>query len=79
MKTIGINSECIEYGHPKRGELPDVNIYMGAQSFNTDRASLTVSRAARLFYVVRRNIICSLLFPGLGLQKRNSPVVQRIS
>ena len=51
MKTIGINSECIEYGHPKRAELPDVNINMGAQSFNTDRASLTVSRAARLYFM----------------------------
>ena len=29
-------------GHPKRAELPDVNINTGAQSINTERASLTV-------------------------------------
>ena len=28
-------------GHPKRAELPDVNINTGAQSINTERASLT--------------------------------------
>ena len=28
-------------GHSKRAELPDVNINMGAQSINTEKASLT--------------------------------------
>ena len=27
-------------GHPKRAELPDVNINTGVQSINTERASL---------------------------------------
>ena len=45
-ETVGINSEtCIEYdsqidkpqrGRPKRAELPDVKINMGAQSINTE-------------------------------------------
>ena len=53
-KEFGINSEkCIEHGissdsqidkpqpgRPKRAELPDVNINTGAQSINTERASL---------------------------------------
>ena len=30
-----------QHGHPKRAELPDVNINTGAQSINTERASLT--------------------------------------
>ena len=29
-------------GHPKRAELPDVNINTGAQSINIERASLRV-------------------------------------
>ena len=30
-----------QHGCPKRAELPDININTGAQSINTDRASLT--------------------------------------
>ena len=30
-------------GRPKRAELPDVNINTGAQSINTERASLSLS------------------------------------
>ena len=53
VKENGINSAtCLEHGssdsqidkpqrrRPKRAELPDVNINTGAQSINTDRASL---------------------------------------
>ena len=29
-----------QHGHPKRAELPDVNINTGAQSINTERASI---------------------------------------
>ena len=29
-------------GHAKRAEMPDVNINTGAQSINTDRASLNI-------------------------------------
>ena len=32
-----------QHGCPKRAELPDVNINTGAQSINTDRASLIAS------------------------------------
>ena len=31
-------------GHPKRAELPDVNINTDAQSINTERASLTETK-----------------------------------
>ena len=30
-----------QHGHPKRAELPDVNIKTSVQSINTERASLT--------------------------------------
>ena len=30
--------------HPKRAELPDVNINTGAQSINTERTSLTLTQ-----------------------------------
>ena len=33
-------------GRPKRAELPDVNINTGAQSINTERASLTTKGCA---------------------------------
>ena len=33
-----------QHGHPKRAELPDVNINTGAQSINTKRASVTCVR-----------------------------------
>ena len=32
-----------QHGHPKRAELPNVNINTGAQSINTERAFLTMS------------------------------------
>ena len=35
-----------QHGHPKRAELPDVNINIGAQSINTERASLTLDNVA---------------------------------
>ena len=31
----------LQRGHPKRAELPDVNINTGVQSINTERASLS--------------------------------------
>ena len=31
-----------QHGRPKRAELPDVNINTGAQSIDTERASLTI-------------------------------------
>ena len=49
--SVGINSEKCQVvtvrsinqcGHPKRAELPDVNINTGMQSINTERAILTV-------------------------------------
>ena len=53
VKKNGIKSESVlniassdsqidkpQCGHPKRAELPDVNINTGAQSINTERASL---------------------------------------
>ena len=33
------------HGHPKRAELPDVNINTGAQSINTEKASLNNNRS----------------------------------
>ena len=35
----------LQRGHPKRAELPDVNVNTGAQSMNSERASLTLSLA----------------------------------
>ena len=32
-----------QHGHPKRAELPDVNIKTGTQSISTERASLILS------------------------------------
>ena len=49
MKQVGINSNMAssdiqidkpQRGHPKRAELPDVNINTGVQNINTERASL---------------------------------------
>ena len=38
-------------GHPKRAELPDVNINRGVQSINTDRASLRGRLSYSLVFV----------------------------
>ena len=46
-KEVGTNSESSDiqinepqHGHPKRADLPDINIKTGVQSINTARASL---------------------------------------
>ena len=45
MASSDIHIDEPQLGHPKRAELPDININTGAQSINTERAS---SRKGRL-------------------------------
>ena len=40
MASSGSQIDKPQGGHPKRAELPDVNINTGVQSINTERASL---------------------------------------
>ena len=40
MSSMNSQIDKPQCGHPKRAELPDVNINTGVQSINTERASL---------------------------------------
>ena len=42
MASSGSQIDNPHGGHPKRAELPDVNINTGVQIINTERASLSV-------------------------------------
>ena len=50
MASINSQIDKPQRGHPKRAELPDVNINTGAQSINTERASLKVCRGSLTMY-----------------------------
>ena len=48
-----------QHGRPKRAELPDVNINTGAQSINTERASLSLILQSDCFYrFCSSHVIC---------------------